>query len=119
MDLLDYFKNGADTVKFGENEIIFRQGDPGDFMYIIKEGEISLNIGNTVEYIAVSGEFIGEMSLIDESPRSATAVAENDCELIRVDRDKFFKLIKKHPDFSILVMRVLVERLRYMDTWVQ
>ena len=119
MDLLDFFKNGSDTITFKEGDEIFQQGDPGDFMYIIKDGEISLNIGNSVEYIAIAGEFIGEMSLIDESPRSATAIAENDCKLIRVGRDQFFELVKQHPEFSILVMQVLAERLRYMDSWVQ
>ena len=119
MDLLDYFKNDTDTIKFKQGDEIFSKGDPGDYMYIIKEGEISLNIGSTIEYIAVAGEFIGEMSLIDESPRSATAIAENDCELIKVDRDQFFEMVKQQPDFSIMIMQVFAERLRYMDTWVQ
>lgn len=119
MEILDYFQNKSDFINFKQGDVIFRQGDPGDFMYVIKEGEISLNIGSQVEYIAVSGECIGEMSIIDESPRSATAIAENDCELIKINQQQFFDLVQQDPSFSILIMQILVERLRYMDTWVQ
>ena len=100
MDTLDLFKNETNSIKFRQGDEIFRQGDPGNHMYVIKDGEISLNIADETEYIAVAGEFFGEMALIDFNGRSATAVAESDCELIEVNLDQFTTLIQQTPTFS-------------------
>lgn len=114
METLNLFQNERKLVQYKQGDLIFRQGDSGKCMYVIKDGEISLNIGDETEYIAISGDIFGEMSLIDSSPRSATAIAESDCELIEVDESRFTELVQETPSFSIHVMKVLAERLRYM-----
>ena len=55
------------------------------------------------------------MALIDGAPRSATAVANEACELVRIDRDAFRQLVRQNPDFALEVMHVMAKRLRQMN----
>ena len=112
MKPLELFKNDEEHVDFQAGDIIFSENDRGDFMYVIKKGEVEILAGNLVIDTANAGEIIGEMALIDASERSATARAKTDCSLIPVDQRRFRFLVQQTPFFSIYVMRVLVERLR-------
>jgi CRP-like cAMP-binding protein len=95
---------------------IFREGEPGDRMYVVIEGEVELSVkGKHIATVGKGGIF-GEMALIDDKPRSATARVKSDCELTTIDEAKFFELIHQKPSFALEVMKVLVERLRLMDT---
>ncbi|HXQ21148.1 MAG TPA: cyclic nucleotide-binding domain-containing protein, partial [Candidatus Acidoferrales bacterium] len=64
------------------------------------------------------GGILGEMALIDQNPRSATAVAKTDCTLVPVNEARFKFLVKQVPAFSLEVMRVMASRLRKMDAEV-
>ena len=84
-------------------------------MYIVKEGEVDILVhGKTVETVG-PGEILGEMALIDQNPRSATAVARTDCQLVPIDEKRFTFLVQQTPYFSIEVMRIMARRLRQMD----
>lgn len=84
-------------------------------MYIVKEGEVDVLVrGKTMESVG-PGEFLGEMALIDKHPRSATAVAKTDCQLVPVDEKRFTFLVQQTPYFAIEVMRIMARRLRQMD----
>jgi CRP-like cAMP-binding protein len=63
----------------------------------------------------VKGGIFGEMSLIDDKPRSATARARTDCELVPIDEGRFLELVHQKPGFALEVMKVMAERLRSMD----
>jgi CRP-like cAMP-binding protein len=100
---------------FAAKENIFQEGDEGDCMYIVKEGEVDLFYKGKFLTTVERGGIFGEMALIDYLPRSATAVAKADCTLVQVDEKHFMKLVQETPVFALQVMRVLVQRLRIMN----
>lgn len=83
---------------------IVRQGEPGDSMFLVLEGEVRarLMIGGkeTTLMTLNAGEFFGEMSLFDQGPRSADVIANKDCVLLKVSSDKFNKLVQEMPDLA-------------------
>jgi CRP-like cAMP-binding protein len=111
-DLLAH-RRTARTVRAGE--VIFRQGDPADGMYVVREGSVGLKVGDRlVETVEAPGLF-GELALIDDEPRSLLAVAETDVSLIEIPTRHFWVLVHETPYFARLVMRVMSERLRRND----
>lgn len=97
---------------FAAGTTIFEQGDEGEILYIVREGAVSLSVdGRPLETVERGGMF-GEMALIDREPRSATAVAETDCELVTIGKRRFWFLVQETPYFAEIVMRVMADRLR-------
>ena len=91
---------------------MFEEGDPGDRLYVVKSGSVALSAhGALLETVGVGGLF-GEMAVIDREPRSATAVTESDCELVPIDKRRFWFLVQETPYFAEIVMRVMADRLR-------
>lgn len=84
-------------------------------MYVVGEGEVDVGRDGRRLYTVRAGSLVGEMALIDQGPRSATAVAKTDCRLIPVDEYRFLVMVQQTPFFALEVMRLLVERLRLMD----
>src|SRR5262249_37170013 len=106
------FSTATDVDRRAAGEVIFREGDPGSVLYVIRAGRVALQAGGkTVESLGPNGMF-GEMALVDGSARSATAVAESDCELVAVDLPGFRRLVQDTPFFAERVMQVMAERLR-------
>jgi CRP/FNR family transcriptional regulator, cyclic AMP receptor protein len=100
---------------FGQGEEIFREGDAPDVMYAVKEGQVSIRTGEAeVEVVGPEGLF-GEMALIDDEPRSATAVAKTDCQLVPIDRRRFEHLVERWPGFALSVMKLMADRIRRKD----
>jgi len=112
MTTINLFRNATETKTYAAGETIFAQGDPGDLMYVVKQGEVEVLLGTRVIENIGPGGIVGEMALVDSGPRSATAVAKSDCELVPVDQKKFEYLVQQAPYFATTVMRVIVERLR-------
>jgi len=102
-----------DTIPAKQN--IFKEGDQGACMYIVKEGVVDLMYRGKLLATVEKGGIFGEMALIDFLPRSATAVAKSDCVLVPVDEKHFSRLVQETPAFALQVMRVLVQRLRLMN----
>ena len=104
--------NNIEPRFFKAGSIIFREGDEAKELFVIKSGQIRIQIGNrTVTELAADSIF-GEMALIDAEPRSATAVAVTDVELVPVSEKQFLFLVSQTPYFALKVMRVLAQRLR-------
>jgi CRP/FNR family transcriptional regulator, cyclic AMP receptor protein len=104
--------NNIDAQSFKAGSVIFRQGDEARELFVIKSGQVRIQIGNrTVTELAADSIF-GEMALIDNEPRSATAVAVTDVELVAVSEKQFLFLVSQTPYFALKVMRVLAQRLR-------
>lgn len=116
MNLSNLFKNSSNLVDFTTGSIIFEEGAPGDFMYVVLEGEVEIHVGNQVVDVISTGNIIGEMALIDSGPRSATAIARTDCKLAPVDQKLFLYMVQQTPFFSLEVMKVLADRLRLMNS---
>jgi CRP/FNR family cyclic AMP-dependent transcriptional regulator len=106
---------------YGKSEIIFEQGSSGTEMYLIHRGKVLLSVRqDETQQIALAvlnpGDFFGEMALVDDSPRSATASAvEDDTELIVMDRSRFLFMVRQQPEFALSLMHTLCRRLRDMD----
>jgi CRP-like cAMP-binding protein len=104
--------NTIDVRSFKAGSIIFREGDEAHELFVVKSGEVRIQIGNrTVSELSADSIF-GEMALIDSEPRSATAIAVTDVELIPVSEKQFLFLVSQTPYFALKVMRVLAQRLR-------
>jgi len=94
---------------------IVNKGGPAHEMYLLRKGRVAIQLsGETVEEIGPGGIF-GEMALIDHAPRSASAVALEDSEIIPIDERLFFILVQDAPYFALDVMRVLTDRIRNMN----
>lgn len=102
------------TYKAGET--IFKVGDTGGEFFVIRSGTVSVRLGNRTLQSLGEGEIFGEMALIDQEPRSATTIAETDCELVPVGEKQFLFMASEAPFFALSVMRVLVQRLRAANT---
>jgi CRP/FNR family transcriptional regulator, cyclic AMP receptor protein len=109
---IDLFRNANDYVLYQPGQLIFEEGQPGDVMYAITDGEIEVTVrGKLVDHVG-PGSIIGEMALIDDSPRSATARARTQSKLVPISQKRFTFLVQQTPFFSIQVMSIMAERLR-------
>jgi len=104
-----------DAFRVSPGEVLFREGDDGDRMYVVLEGQVDIRVGESIVEQAGQGSIVGEMALIDEGPRAASVVAATICRLVAVDRARFHALIQSNPAFATHVMKVLVDRLRRMN----
>ncbi len=118
MDLLDRFKSIQQVVEYSAGDMVFYEGDPGDAMYVVLEGEVDVQAHGRSVFKARKGEILGEMALIDSGPRSASAKAVSDCKLAKVDKERFLAVVKQDPAVSLKVTEILAHRLRSMDAKV-
>lgn len=106
---------------FWKSQIIFEEGSAGVEMYLIHSGRVLLSLGRGKDEkaeLAVlnPGDFFGEMALVDDSPRSATATAlEDSTQLIALDKSRFLYMVQQQPQFALSVMHTLCQRLRVVD----
>jgi hypothetical protein len=115
MNPANLFSHDSDTTNLVPGEVLFSEGDPGDCMYVLLEGTMEVIVaGKTVEN-STRGAILGELALIDQSPRTATIVAKETAKLARVDGRRFNFLIAQNPYFATHVMKVLADRLRHMN----
>jgi CRP-like cAMP-binding protein len=112
MNLARLFENSRHAKDYPAGTTIFAQGEPRDVMYVVLTGEVDLQRGGRTIETASAGDLIGEMAMIDKSPRSATAMAKTDCKLVPIDEKRFEFMVVETPFFALHVMRVLVDRLR-------
>jgi CRP-like cAMP-binding protein len=115
MTTLRLFSNPEDYVPFSAGQTIFREGDLGKVMYAIIEGKVDVLVGDEIIDTVGAGGILGEMALIDTSPRSATAVPRTDCKVVPISRRHFTFLIQHTPNFALDVMQVMASRLRHMN----
>lgn len=91
---------------------IFTRGDRGDALYLVVEGEVGIYFGDArINTIRERGYF-GEMSILDDEPRSATARADSDCLLLCIHRDDFNRILQAHFDAVLAIIKTLTRRLR-------
>jgi CRP/FNR family cyclic AMP-dependent transcriptional regulator len=108
-------KAGASTVRLAPGDVIFKDGDAPDKMYVVVSGEVEIQLGDAVIETVPQGGTFGEMALIDGSPRSATVVAKTESEVAAIDKRTFMLLVDEMPYFALFVMRNMVDRLRRMN----
>lgn len=115
MNVLEHFQDARNVINVASGAVIFKEGAPATTMYVVLEGAVEVTVGDTVVEVAERGALVGEMALVDASPRSATVVAATPCRLIAIDAKQFDLLVRETPQFARHVMAVLVARLRRMN----
>jgi CRP/FNR family cyclic AMP-dependent transcriptional regulator len=115
MNPADLFAHQTDTVNLAPGDILFKNGDAGDTMFVVLEGTLDIQVGDKVVETATRGAIIGEMALIDQAPRNATVIARENARLVKVDQRRFHFLIQQNPFFATHVMKELVARIRAMN----
>jgi CRP-like cAMP-binding protein len=106
---------------FSPGQIIFHHGDPGGLLYIIMKGKVKI-AHSTPEgqeaLLAILGEddFFGELALLDDSPRSATAEAIQPTETLTLHRDEFISFISNNPKLSLHVLKTLARNIRRLNS---
>lgn len=109
---------------FRAGEVIFHRDDPGQVLYVIKEGKVKICLispdGQEISLVVFGkGEYFGELALLDGLPRSADAIALEKVECYTLQRSDFHKAIMKTPQIAIQVLEVLSQRLRRTDQQVE
>jgi CRP/FNR family transcriptional regulator, cyclic AMP receptor protein len=115
MNPAELFRQEIDPLRLAPGDFLFREGDRGEKVYVLLEGEMEILLGDLVLENAGPGTLIGEMALIDDSPRTASAVAKTSCRLAEIDRRRFHFLVQQTPHFATHVMKTLADRLRHMN----
>jgi CRP-like cAMP-binding protein len=106
-------------VRFKAGQPIFVEGQRGSEMFIIEDGQVEIVRRRGAEdrslVLLEAGDFFGEMALLEDLPRSATARALTDCRLLPIDASTFDLMLRDHPEVAIRIMRMLSRRLRQFD----
>ena len=102
-------------MEYEQGTEIFKEGDTGDCMYIIQQGNIKIHKGNTTLAILKEKEVFGELSLLDADTRSASATADTDCILYKIDQEPFYELMDERPEVAKGFIKILCQRLRIMN----
>ena len=109
---INFFCQARESVSFAAGQTIFTEGEPGDAMYVVIAGEVTITRAGAWIASLAPGEIVGELALIDTGLRSASAIARTDCTLAIVTEQHFNIMVQQTPHFARQVMQVLVERLR-------
>ncbi|MDQ3369246.1 MAG: cyclic nucleotide-binding domain-containing protein [Myxococcota bacterium] len=119
-DALEALVEHLELVTLEADEQLFREGDPGDALYVIVEGEVSVQAEGPprVEMARLgAGSFIGEVALMTDQPRSATVSAVSPAELLRIDRGTLARVLRSHGDVLRAILRFVRDRL--VDRWMR
>lgn len=106
--------------RFGDGQVIFHLGDPGGLLYIISKGKVKISHSTPEGHEALLailgvGDFFGELALLDDSPRSATAESIGNTETLTLHRDEFLRFMNNHPGFATHVLQTLARRIRNLN----
>jgi CRP/FNR family transcriptional regulator/CRP/FNR family cyclic AMP-dependent transcriptional regulator len=107
--------------RFAPGQVIFHLGDPGGLLYLISKGKVKISHTTTegqevVLAILGPGDFFGELALLDDAPRSATAVALEATETWTLHREEFMHYLTDNPDFALHVLKTLARHIRRLNT---
>ncbi len=115
MNLMELFQGWEDVVQFKSNTELFSEHSPANFMYVILDGDVELTLKGEPLGAEGSGGIVGEMAMINNSSRSATAKTLSKVTAARVDREQFKEIIVENPEFALHLMQVMANRLRVAD----
>ncbi|MEZ5668219.1 MAG: Crp/Fnr family transcriptional regulator [Alphaproteobacteria bacterium] len=105
----------SERLSFDRGQALFRQGDPGDAAYIIIDGAAAVEVDSPSGPIRVAtlgrNDFVGEIAILCDVPRTATVIADSDVVTLRISKDLFFRLITEFPQMAVEIMRELAHRL--------
>lgn len=109
----------SERLTFENGAILFREGDRGDSAYLILTGKVDISVGSPNGEVVVASlganNIVGEMSLLCETPRSATVTAAEPLDTLRIKKDQFFGLLRDLPQMTLEIMRELAVRLNNVN----
>ena len=107
------------SITFEESQYIFEEGDLGMEMYIVQEGQVEVLKKFKGEDRPLAelgqGDFFGEMSILEDLPRTASARAKTECTLLEINGSTFDQMLRKNPEIAVRMLRKLSRRLRDTD----
>jgi hypothetical protein len=114
----------TDEVVFQPGKTVIKEGEPGETMYLMMEGEVSVNKshgeGREIELDRISaGDYFGEMALFEDIPRSATIRTEQESRLLVLHKREFAEIVREYPQIALHICKVLGERLRKLHEKVK
>lgn len=112
MNLEDLLPYQTDLKIIPVGHTLFNAGDAGKDMYVVISGHVDVTINGRVVESAMPGAILGELAMIDGAPRSAKAIAREECALLAIDQMRFRELARELPDFALDVMKAMADRLR-------
>lgn len=105
----------SQRITYKPGDVVFRQGDPGDAAYVIFGGEADVMVDTPTGPLTVArlkqNDFVGEIAILCDVPRTATVQAASELVTLRITKDLFFRLVTDFPQIAIEIMRVLAQRL--------
>ncbi|MFH2012481.1 MAG: cyclic nucleotide-binding domain-containing protein [Pseudomonadota bacterium] len=108
---------------FSKGSFLFRESEFGKEMYIIQSGKVKITkkAGSSDKTLAIlsSGDFLGEMAVLTDGPRSATAEAIEDSEILVINPETFEALIQSNSDIAMKILRTLAERLKEANRQIE
>jgi CRP/FNR family cyclic AMP-dependent transcriptional regulator len=116
--------DAIDLRRLAPGEVLFHAGEPGESLYIVRSGEIELfvrdNAGQKIPLtIACANQIFGELALLDRGPRTATALALDDTELLELDREDLLLLFRKTPDAALRLLAGMGHMTRKADELIR
>jgi CRP/FNR family cyclic AMP-dependent transcriptional regulator len=105
----------SDVVTYRPGQVLFRKGDVGDAAYVIIRGDAEVSVQTETGEIPVAelhdGDFLGEIAILCDTPRTATITASSELKTLRIRKEPFFELLRQFPELAIEMTRLLAERL--------
>jgi CRP-like cAMP-binding protein len=105
----------SQRLTFNPGDSLFKQGDSGDALYVIMEGDADVLVDTPGGQITVAtmgkNDFVGDIAVLCDVPRTATVTATSKLTTLRITKDIFFQLVCQFPQIAIEIMRVLAHRL--------
>jgi len=115
IDFLEMFRYSKKYDTYLPGDTIFKKGSMGGTMYIILEGEIEIYVDGSVVGKLFEGQVLGEMALVENEPRSATAIAKTESKIVPIDREAFLYIVKEEPLFALFVIKDLSHKIRILN----
>ncbi len=112
------------TQHIPQGEYLFREGEVGQVMYVILEGEVEIRkktgkASTKTLVVLKKGDFFGEMAIVERKPRTASAITRTPCKLVVLDTEAFYSMVENSSDFAVKMMKTLSSRLRKADHLIE
>jgi CRP-like cAMP-binding protein len=118
MNFASIFKNEPTCQPFTAGQVLVREGEANDRMFIILTGELEVRVGGKTVARLKEGELFGELSMIDQEPASGDVVAVTDGEFVTLDERRFLVVSQQNPFFTMGILRIVSAKLRAMNQTV-
>ena len=104
----------ARVTDYDTNAVVMHEGDPGDSLHVVLSGRARV-LGKPRARILKTGDYFGEMALIDGAPRSATIAADGELQTMRIPRKPFMRLVDREPSIGVAMLQELAGRVRRLE----